>query len=82
MPIDEQEFGRFEGATGRALQDISKQLERGNHKFDSLEKRVRALETRNPNGWRGAIRPSAIGTGAATIAVALWEAIKAMAAGG
>lgn len=82
MPIDEREFGQFQGATERALQTIEEQLKRGNQKFDGLEKRMRAVETRNHNGWRGAIRPGAIGAGGAGALHIVWEIMAKMVAGG
>jgi len=82
LPIDERDFGKFQGATERALQAIEEQLKRGNQKFDGFDKRLRALESHNPNGWRSAVRPGAIGVGGASALHVVWEIVAKMVAGG
>lgn len=68
-----EDIGQFIGYTRASLRNIEQSLKRGNEKFDALEKRIRVLETHNPNGWRGAVRPGAIGVGGAGAAYAIWE---------
>ena len=82
MPIDDSKFWEFVGSTTRGLENIEKSLERGNKKFDDFDKRLRAVETRNHNGWRGAIRPGAIGVGGAGALHLAWEIMAKLAAGG
>ncbi|KKL47457.1 hypothetical protein LCGC14_2335360 [marine sediment metagenome] len=82
MPIDDREFGEFVGSTNKSLQNIETSLQRGNEKFDQFDKRLRAVETHNPNGWRGAIRPGAIGVGGAGALHFAWEIFRAMVPGG
>ncbi len=82
MPIDDREFGEFVGSTNKSLQNIETSLQRGNEKFDQFDKRLRAVETRNHNGWRGAVRPGAIGVGGAGALHIVWEVLAKVAAGG
>ena len=77
-----EDIGQFIGYTKASLKNIEQSLKRGNEKFDGLEKRLRALEARTPNGWRSAVRTGGIGGGGATIVLAIWEAIKALGTGG
>ena len=77
-----EDIAQFIGYTRAELKNISESLKRGNEKFDALEKRLRAVETRTPNGWRSAVRTGGIGGGGATIVLAIWEAIKALGTGG
>ncbi len=77
-----EDIGQFIGYTRASLRNIEQSLKRGNEKFDALEKRVRVLETHNPNGWRGAVRPGAIGAGGAGTIFVIWEIVAKIAAGG
>jgi hypothetical protein len=77
-----EDIGQFIGYTRASLRNIEQSLKRGNEKFDALEKRMRALETHNPNGWRGAVRPGAIGVGGAGALHFAWEIFRAMVPGG
>ena len=77
-----EEISQFIGYTQASLRNIEQSLKRGNEKFDALDKRVRALEAHNPNGWRGAVRPGAIGVGGASALHVVWEIMAKMVAGG
>ncbi len=77
-----EDIAQFIGYTRAELKNIGQSLKRGNEKFDALEKRLRAVETRNHNGWRGAVRPGAIGVGGAGALHIVWEILAKMAVGG
>ncbi len=77
-----EDIGQFIGYTRASLRNIEQSLKRGNEKFDALEKRMRALETHNPNGWRGAVRPGAIGVGGAGALHIIWQIVEKIATGG